>query len=296
MALRPSSLRLAIASVERFFPSRVVPWVVSATLLTVPGACDPIDAHAGVEFSPCPRTGPCKILPLGDSITAGMVKTGQDTYEYHGGYRVGLFERAVNDGKDITFVGSREPNGPEMVAGRPFPRRHEGWSGVVIQSLGRKGIKYEDGAHIVLLHVGTNDMNGKYAHEAPERLEELLEQVTSALPNALVVVSQLVPMPKVKEKVAAYNAAIEEIVAEKAREGAHVMLVDQFTGFPAAAELPDAVHPNEAGYRRMADVWYDAIAAYLPDASTAAEHQHGEEAWNENGATPNEVAPVLAKY
>jgi lysophospholipase L1-like esterase len=44
--------------------------------------------------------------------------------------------------------------------------------------------------------------------------------------------------------------------------GRHVILVDQFTGFPNS-ELDDGVHPNPAGYARMAGVWYRAISSYL---------------------------------
>jgi hypothetical protein len=40
--------------------------------------------------------------------------------------------------------------------------------------------------------------------------------------------------------------------------GKHILLVDQFTGFPEK-ELADMVHPNVAGYERMSDVWCAAI-------------------------------------
>ena len=35
------------------------------------------------------------------------------------------------------------------------------------------------------------------------------------------------------------------------------------TDFPTS-ELGDGVHPNQAGYARMAGVWYEAIEPYLP--------------------------------
>jgi lysophospholipase L1-like esterase len=51
-------------------------------------------------------------------------------------------------------------------------------------------------------------------------------------------------------------------VQTRASAGKHVILVDQFTGFPTS-ELGDGVHPNQAGYARMAGVWYEAIKSYL---------------------------------
>jgi lysophospholipase L1-like esterase len=44
--------------------------------------------------------------------------------------------------------------------------------------------------------------------------------------------------------------------------GKHILFVDQFKGFPTS-ELGDGVHPNQAGYARMAGVWYEAIKGYL---------------------------------
>ena len=45
--------------------------------------------------------------------------------------------------------------------------------------------------------------------------------------------------------------------------GENVLFVDQFAGFPES-ELGDGVHPNQAGYERMAGKWWEAIESYLP--------------------------------
>lgn len=210
-------------------------------------------------FQPCPAADPCKVLPLGDSITEGMRRTGSG-YEFNGGYRVPLFELAVADGKNITFVGSRS-NGPDTVAGKPFPKAHEGTSGIKTAALAMASNKYKDGPHIVLLHIGTNDMQGP-VDDAVDALDTFLDQIIEEVPDALLVVAQVIPLSG-SQAVQTFNAAIPAMVEERASAGAHIIMVDQFTNFPEA-ELGDGVHPSLEGYERMAGVWYDAIESYLP--------------------------------
>src|SRR5947207_492514 len=92
-------------------------WIFSALFAAV--SCSLIVGSSTAEpASPCPSDGePCRILPLGDSLTWGL--------GYEGGYRVALFQRASAAGKRITFVGSLQ-NGPPSVGGQPFPRHNQG--------------------------------------------------------------------------------------------------------------------------------------------------------------------------
>ncbi|WP_437670178.1 SGNH/GDSL hydrolase family protein [Sorangium sp. So ce131] len=211
-------------------------------------------------FTPCPTNGdPCKILPLGDSITDGVGVQGG------GGYRIELFKKARAAGQNITFVGSLV-NGPTMVDGAPFPRNHEGHSGWRIDGIA--GLvptpAFADRPHIVLLMAGTNDViQNDNLSNAPQRLGALLDKIVTAAPDALVVVAQLIPVTFSDAAVVSYNNAIRGIVEARASAGRHVVLVDMHSGFPAS-ELPDSVHPNEAGYVRMANVWYGAIGDLLP--------------------------------
>jgi hypothetical protein len=205
-------------------------------------------------FAPCPAAGACKILPLGDSITDGL--------GYSGGYRVELFSLALADGHDITFVGG-SMNGPQMVDGQPFPRAHEGHSGWTISQI--DGIvpspALTPDPHIILLHIGTNDMY-QMPSGAPDRLETLIDAILMELPDSLLVVSNIIPFPQSAGTVDTYNDPIPGIVMERASAGKHILFVDQFEGFPAS-ELGDGVHPNQAGYERMARKWYAAISDYL---------------------------------
>jgi hypothetical protein len=208
-------------------------------------------------FDPCPATGDCKVLPLGDSITFG-------TPTNNGGYRVELFSKAVADNKHMTFVGS-QMDGPAMVAGKPFPKNNEGYPGWTISQIdgianNMKALK--DAPHIVLLHIGTNDMV-QGANGAPMRLGKLVDDIVAVLPSSLVAVSSIIPLASGGSAVTTYNQAVPGIVQERANAGKHVIYVDQFKDFPTS-ELTDGVHPDDAkGYPRMGDVWYAAIKPYL---------------------------------
>ncbi len=208
----------------------------------------------------CPTDEPCRISPLGDSITEDINAAG--------GYRVNLFRLANEAGKDITLVGTRS-NGPNDVGGVPFPKNHEGTSGISIEGLqstvveAGKLSRSDVDPHIILLHIGTNNMYGSHPSGPEVLLPQLLDAIIAECPDALLVVSTLIPLPMNTSGISAYNAAIPAIVEERAAAGAHIVLVDQFTGFPTS-ELADQVHPTPAGYDRMGQVWFDAIEQYLP--------------------------------
>ena len=236
------------------------------------------DGAAGsvaATYNPCPATGVCKIMPLGDSITAGTGSTNL------GGYRVEIFRRAVEAAQAVTFVG-RSASGPSTASGKPFPRNHEGHSGYLIDTgPERPGIlPLIDAAFranmpdIVLLMIGTNDIPWMLdlANE-PMRLGVLIDKIISVAPKALIVVAQIGPTSQDDRTalVKAYNAGIPAVVAQRVALGKHVVMVDMFTAFTTNANyktalLSDEVHPNDAGHVVLGGVWYNAIKGLLPHA------------------------------
>ncbi|MGC4063873.1 MAG: GDSL-type esterase/lipase family protein [Polyangiaceae bacterium] len=156
-------------------------------------------------YRPCPTDGsPCKVLPLGDSITWGVGD------EANGGYRGPLFGLTIAANKRITFTGSLS-NGPSTVSGSTFPKRNEGHSGwgistVTTYSGGKAGIATLvpspafDAAsggtpNIILMMIGTNDAgeSGATASAMSTRLGALMNKIIAAAPNATLVVAKITP-------------------------------------------------------------------------------------------------------
>ncbi len=232
---------------------------------------------ATATFAPCPTDGSaCIVMPLGDSITEGYP-------DLQGGYRVELFHQAIQGGKTITFVG-RRANGPVsgMVDGRPFPTGSEGYTGYTIDdapAVGRIGITTPITGqaiamfhpHIILLMIGTNDVNLSVdLPNAPARLAALVDLITTMAPAALLVVAQIVPTTTdaTNARVQAYNAAIPALVQLRAAAGKHVLLVDMYGTFTSHADYKTALmindlHPNPTGYALLGQTWYTAIASFL---------------------------------
>jgi hypothetical protein len=225
-------------------------------------------------FNPCPTDGSaCKILPLGDSITYGLITVAADKSssdpsingkDSHGGYRVELFHKAVGASQKITFVGS-VMNGPTMVDNMTFPQANEGHSGYTIDQMQpyvSSDMKYAP--NIILLHIGTNDTYGSSPSGAPARLETLVNMLLSSYPNSLLVLAKIIPYPSQASNVTLINNSVQPLVDKLAGMGKHIVMVDLFTGFTTSSMLAgDGIHPNQKGYDFMGDGWYAAISSYL---------------------------------
>jgi hypothetical protein len=209
------------------------------------------------SYNPCPTNGdPCKVLPLGDSITFGI--------NYEGSYRVELFKKAVTASQNITFVGT-QTNGPAMAPGTtvPFPQHHEGWSGyTIVQIQGKAAGDVTYAPHMILVHAGTNDTYMSDPAGAPARLSTLVDYLTTNFPNALVVVAKIIPYPNQTANVKVINDSIPAMVQSKIAAGKHVISVDLNTGFQTSTMLSsDGIHPNQTGYDWMGDTWYATVGS-----------------------------------
>ncbi len=160
-----------------------------------------------------------------------------------------------------------QSDGPTTVAGVPFPRNnegHPGWTISQIAGIATTSSALKDSPQIVLLHIGTNDLPNSLTG-ASDRLGQLMDQILAALPDSLLVVAQIIPLPWAESSVVTYNAAIPGLVQQRANAGKHVLLVDMNTGFPTSNGYgSDNIHPNDTvGYPWMGDRWYTTIKAYL---------------------------------
>jgi lysophospholipase L1-like esterase len=213
------------------------------------------------------------VLPFGDSITWGVGDEG------NAGYRGPLFGLAVAAQRKITFTGSLS-NGPTTVSGQTFPKKNEGHSGYGISTVtqysnGVAGIAtliptpaFASGSggppNIIFMMIGTNDTGNSTAAAMTDRLAALMDKIIVAAPDALLVVAKITPLSWATAVINSYNGAIPGLVQTRALAGKHVMLADMNTGFASTMIGSDGIHPNNAGYKFMADRWYSVVGPLLP--------------------------------
>lgn len=247
-------------------------------------APDPVEpsVDAGVSArltvqGPCPPLPePCRILPMGDSITFGVRATPTGPTS-SGGYRRYL-RRALRDaGRTFEYVGAcpghggrcRIPPSGEppycFPGGAPELGQHDGHPGWDINAFrARTGgacpgsvetflSRVRDGSgrpatpHIVLLMVGANDVRAGSGirQGAARRFGYLLDELLAALPpTTRVVVGTVTPNlvgTNDRDGVRPFNRAVRAIVAARRRAGREVQIVDTYGAIAvdASGRSPD---------------------------------------------------------
>ncbi|HHV28655.1 dockerin type I domain-containing protein [Acetivibrio mesophilus] len=198
----------------------------------------------GIESPAASKT--LKIMPVGDSCTAGM---GDGEM---GSYRTDLYRLLTDAGLSIDFVGSQR-GGPSHLPDKDN-EGHSGWTIPQIASNINNWLNTYD-PDVVFLWIGGNDMFVSGGNPNPTGLSNLIDQIFTVKPNITLFVSDYYPWP---EMVKQYNALIPGIVQQKANEGKKVYFVKlSDIQFNRNTDISgDGLHLSTTGYTKIANLWY----------------------------------------
>ncbi len=199
---------------------------------------------------------PTRIMPLGDSITYGSGAPG--------GYRNRLYQILTAAGYTVDFVGTQTNN---PVATLP-DSDHEGHSGWRIDQLDTNIAAWFSAIaspDVILLHIGTNDFGQNLdTPNAINRLDALITKMATLKPDARIIVTNIMVRgePYNTTIQAQFNPYVQAKVDAQAALGRHVTFLDMRSAVPLS-DMPDQLHPGQAGYDKMANAWLPAIRAVL---------------------------------
>ena len=199
-----------------------------------------------------------RVMPLGDSITAG---------DGNGGYRGPLYQMLTTSTSTIDFVGS-------VISGTLPDRNNEGHSGWRADQIRDSLPAWLTAANpnIILLHIGTNDINqGEQATTVAAEIGQILDLVdayeTSNQTPVTVILGRIVnrsnPFDAQGLETTALNVLIGSMAATRIAAGDRLIVVDHESALTYPNDMVDTLHPNASGYQKMATVWYAALYPLL---------------------------------
>lgn len=214
---------------------------------------------------------PIRIMPLGDSITLGKYTDPDPPPNERVGYRLALYDDLDGAGYNVDFVGSLSNGSGAGLT----DTHHEGHAGFTIQQIagGIDGWLSAAPADIILLHVGTNNLDGTTAQSqiqaaadavADDNGSSILDEIDqweTANHSVAVVLARIIKETPFSDSVQTdFNDAVQANIGQRSDR---IVVVDQETALDYPDDLSsDGVHPNQVGYGRMAPVWQDALVNF----------------------------------
>jgi lysophospholipase L1-like esterase len=207
-----------------------------------------------------PAAVPARVMALGDSITAAP-----------GCWRAYLWQQLQATGyTNVDFVGTMKGDG----CGFAYDDNHEGHSGFLATGIASQNQLppwlAASNPDIVIMHLGTNDMWGGQTPVSTvlAAYTTLVNQMRANNPNMKIIVAQILPMgppacTACTQAVVNLNAAIPGWAAGLTTATSPIVVVDQWTGFNVSTDTGDGVHPNDAGFRKMAAKYYTPLTRLI---------------------------------
>jgi lysophospholipase L1-like esterase len=201
-----------------------------------------------------------KIMPIGDSITAGPY------------YRLPLVRAMVEAGCPVDFVGTFNGVGdvlPDDAA--QLDLDHQAVGGATSADIRSQfaGWIEDQQPDIALVYLGINDLYHDLTRDQTlENLEAIIGDLRERNNSVTVLVAQIMPGVAVGAAVADLNAQIQLLADRLDTAASPVVAVDMAEGVDVETDLVDGVHPNEARDAEMAARWIDALRGELSTACT----------------------------
>jgi lysophospholipase L1-like esterase len=200
-----------------------------------------------------------RVLPLGDSITAGVAANS---------YRPDLWSALDDDFCAVDFTGTQR--GPTSASALTFDRDHEGHSGFRTDQILADLPTYLAGntPDVAMILLGTNNViQATSLLTAKADLGAIIDQLRTHNPDVTVLLARIPPNKPVNATATAtMNSHISALVTEKNTAQSPVVLVDLFTGFDGTTLLQsDQIHPNAAGDLEIANRFFSILRPVVDD-------------------------------
>ncbi|WP_435169068.1 nucleoside hydrolase-like domain-containing protein [Falsirhodobacter sp. 1013] len=257
-------------------PSPVSPPVVEPPPVEVPSVETPAPVGKAADYSDSARAVVAdletdagyrvlNILPFGDSLTEGYVNKGNTE---SGGYRTFLWNDLVDQGIQVNMVGGLS-DGPSGIDADH--QGHRGWTINQLNATHDQVLKNTD-PDVVMLIAGGNDSFTDSVSQMLSDLQTLVTNISADKPEATILVGSLTPLrvgqypQSMADKLDAYSEAMGPMIENLAKQGHNVAFVDMSSlqvSDMSSLSVDNGMHPTEAGYEKMADLWLEAFRDHL---------------------------------
>lgn len=213
---------------------------------------------------------PIRILPLGDSITQGGKRGGEELT-----YRWPLAKMLNDHGVKYDFIGSTDKGLDGGVTwpdidGKPFDGDHEGhygWKTSAVRDKLKEWMKgYPGPPDLVLIHLGSNDKDTKDINkDVIEPLRDIIVIIRNENPKAVFMVGHIFfDWGRAKE----IRPLVEKMATELNTADSPVVTVNHHEGWRSNPEQSDPdtfdwTHPNRSGQEKMANRWWEAMKPHI---------------------------------
>jgi hypothetical protein len=236
-----------------------------------------------------------RIMPLGDSITAGE-HYGYPAFGERTGYRKPLYELLTANAYDVNFVGSLNWGFAVTPSFDCDHEGHPGWTAGQIASNVYRWLE-QNPPDVILAHVGTNGLSVNNGKDVERMLDEIDRYEMSHDVQITVFLARIIHRYKMESSdvTTAFNDNVEAMARSRVQnQRDRIVVVDMengagidymadgvdMLGTTYAGVSYDRYHPSGQGNVKMARLWFEHWETFLsPYGATDPYPGNGKYQW-----------------